>query len=215
MNAQEDFLYAGHDGGSTQPIAMLVEGIWWENEAKSTFEAMEDSMGQAYGRDGRRFAMMPLPKIGDAEAGTNVLVDHIYSMCFMKSNIEEWKKPIALDFIMFANTNASLVEFTQITNTPKALNYPMTEEEMGEMSYFGRSVMELKQNSDIVYPCSKEPVYVNQPSNFMNLNIWKGTVVGVFYNDPARPMNEKKVDAETYFQGMWDYYYENWEQYKN
>ena len=214
MNAQEDFLYAGHDGGATAPIAMLVEGIWWENEASATFESMEDSMGSAFGRNSRRFALMPLPKIGIAEAGENVMVEKLYSLCFMKANIAEEKKALAYDFIMFANTNASLVEFTQITNTPKNMNYTLTEEEMASLSPFGRSVFEVKQNSTVIYPYSKEPVYVNQPGMFAAYAAWKSTVGGVFYNGPAMQFNENKLDATAYFNGMLDYYSENWNQFK-
>ncbi|MCI8413246.1 MAG: hypothetical protein HFE47_04030, partial [Clostridia bacterium] len=36
MDAQRDFLYAGHDG-VTDPIGMLVDGIWWQSEANATF----------------------------------------------------------------------------------------------------------------------------------------------------------------------------------
>lgn len=212
MNAQEDFLYAGNDGGNTAPMAMLMEGIWWESEASATFDAMTDSMGQSFSKNGRRFAMMPLPKANAEDAGQNVLYDHIYSMCFMKSTIEDWKKPIALDFIMFANTNASLVEFTQITNTPKALNYTMTEEELAKLSPFGRSVVELKQASEIVYPFSSEAIYVNQPGSYDPANIWKSTVNGMTYSAPVAAFHDKGISAEDYFAGLVNYYKDNWKQ---
>lgn len=213
MNAQEDFLYAGNDGGTTAPIAMIVEGVWWESEATSTFDSMTDSMGEAYSKNGRKFAMMPLPKDSYENLGTNVLVDHIYSLCFMKANIDENKKALAMDFIMFVNSDESLVEFTQITNTPKALEYTMTEEELSVMSGFGRSVMELKKNSDIVYPYSRESIYVNQASKFAAANIWKSNIDGVFYDNPTLSFYEGEAKAEEYFAGIWDYYKSNWVTY--
>lgn len=212
MNAQEDFLYAGHDNGETDPIAMLVEGIWWENEAESTFVSMADSMGDEYAKENRNFAIMPLPKASAADAGKNVLLDSLYSMCFMKSNIEEWKKPLALDFIAFVNSDESLVEFTQITNTPKDLDYEMTEEQMKSMTNFGRSVMKLKANSDIVYPYSNSAIYVNQSSSFNADKVWESVVGGVSYSGPASAFAEDHISVADYFNGMLSAQKSKWNQ---
>lgn len=202
MNAQEDFLYAGHDNGETDPIAMLVEGIWWENEAEGTFDSMADSMGEEYAKENRNFAIMPLPKASAADAGKNVFLDSLYSLCFMKSNVEEWKKPLALDFIAFVNSDESLVEFTQITNTPKDLDYEMTEEQMKSMTNFGRSVMKLKAKSDIVYPYSNSAIYVNQSSSFNADKVWDSVVGGVSYSGPVSAFVEDNVSVADYFNGM-------------
>lgn len=210
MNAQEDFLYAGHDNGETAPVAMMVEGVWWENEAQSTFDSMKDSMGDDYAKENRKFAMMPLPRVSASDAGKNTLFDCLYSLCFMKGNIEEWKKPIALDFIAFVNSQESLVEFTQITNTPKALNYEMTADELGVMTHFGRSVMELKQNSDIVYPFSNTAIYMNQSGSFNADKVWQTIVDGTVYNGPATAFHEDGVSAADYFKGLLEYNKENW-----
>lgn len=212
MNAQEDFLYAGHDNGETKPIAMLIEGIWWENEAQVTFDSMKDSLGDEYAKENRRFAIMPLPKASAEDVGKNTLLDSLYSLCFMKSNIEEWKKPLALDFIAFVNSDESLVEFTQVTNTPKDLNYEMTEDEMSSMTYFGRSVMKLKAQSDIVYPYSSEAIYINQSSAFNADKVWDSVVNGVSYSGPASAFVEDGVSAKDYFNGMLSAQKDKWNQ---
>lgn len=212
VNAQEDFLYAGHDNGETAPIAMLVEGCWWENEAQTAFDAMTDSMGDDFAKENRKFAMMPLPKASAADAGKNTLFDGLYSLCFMKSNIEDWKKPLALDFIAFVNSQESLVKFTQSTNTPKALEYTMSEDEMKGMTHFGRSVMELKQNSDVVYPYSSEAIYVNQSGQFHSTTSWDSVVGGTAYNGPVSAFHEDGVSAADYFKGMYENYKGKWNQ---
>lgn len=210
LNAQEDFLYAGHDQGATKPIAMLVEGVWWENEATSVFETMSDTMGENFKKENRNFALMPLPKASVEDLGKNTLFDHIYSLCFMKSNIEEWKKPLAIDFIKFAYSNASLVEYSQVTNTPRALEYSMTEEQMKKMSPFGRSVMRLKQTSDVVYPFSKEPIYVNQSATYAPERIWTTKVGEVTYVGAGQAFHENGVTLAQYFEGLKIYNEEAW-----
>lgn len=210
MNAQEDFLYAGNDGGATQPIAMLVDGVWWQSEATATFDTMSGTMGEEYSKKNRNFAFMPLPKESESNLGKNVMVDHGYSLCFMKSNIEEWKKPIALDFIKFANSDASLAEYTTITNTTKALNYPLTDEQMKELSPYGRSLVELQQNSDIVYPFSKSSAYVNNAGRFNPIEMWKSQVGGTAYEFPYSHFNTGAVTFVDYFNGMKDSYQSDW-----
>lgn len=212
MNAQEDFLYAGHDNGQTAPIAMLVEGTWWENEAEATYKDMTDAMGDSFSKENRNFAIMPLPKPTADEAGTNTLCENSYSLCFMKANIEEWKKPIALDFIMFANSNQSLAEFTMQTNTPKALKYEMTEQQKSTMTNFGRSVLELQSSSDIVFPYSSEPIYVNQAGRFAMVDMWETVVGGEFFNSPATRFRKNETSLQDYFTGLKSYYQNLWGQ---
>ena len=212
MNAQENFLYAGNDGGQTAPIAMLVEGTWWENEAESTYKDMVDAMGDSFSQQNRRFAIMPLPKVSAEEAGKNVLCENSYSLCFMKANIAEWKKPIALDFIKFANSNQALAEFSQNTNTPKALKYEMTAEQMNGMTYFGRSVMELQSNSDIVFPYSSEPIYTNQAGSFAMVNMWNSNVGAEHFSAPSVALRKDQASVENYFSGLKSYYQNIWGQ---
>ena len=212
MNAQEDFLYAGHDGGQTAPIAMLVEGTWWENEAEATYKDMTDAMGDSFSKENRNFAIMPLPKPTADEVGTNTLCENSYSLCFMKANIEEWKKPIALDFIMFANSDQSLAEFTMQTNTPKALKYQMTEQQKSQMTSFGRSVLELQSSSDIVFPYSAEPIYVNQAGKFAMVDMWETVVGGEFYNSHATQFRKNETSLQDYFTGLKSYYQNIWGQ---
>lgn len=210
MNAQEDFLYAGNDGGKTPDTAMLVEGIWWESEATATFNKMTAAKGEAYSKTSRHFGFMPLPKANadKVKERKSTLFDHIYSICFVKSNIAEWKKPIALDFIKFVHTNESLVEFTTITNTPKAFDYKMEDKDLAKMSPFGRSVLEYKAASDVVYPYSTNSVYIQHQSTFETKAMFKTSATS---DSPARDFRENGTTAESYFSAMESYYRNSWD----
>ncbi len=196
MDAQDDFLQGDEDG---KEIAMLVDGIWWESEATTTFNEMADSQGEEFSKKNRKFGYLPFPKATADKVGTKTtLFDHIYSMSFIKSNIADFKKPIAYDFIKFVNSQAQLVEFSQITDTPKALNYTMNSEELSKMSPYGRSVMKLKQNADIVYPYSTTPLYVNNQSGFLPGGLFASTI-----EDYApRAFVESGCSVADYFTGM-------------
>ena len=212
MNAQEDFLYSGKDG-ETDPIAMLIDGIWWESEATPTFNEMTSNMGEQYSKANRNFGFMPFPTATQEKVaeGKKTLYDHIFSMCFMKANIEEWKKPIAYDFIKFVNSDAQLVEYSQITDTPKALNYTMDDAQLAKMSPFGRSVIKAKQSSDIVYPFSTAKKYVNNQSSFAMAEMFRTSIGSSEYQWAANAFHENNsLTVDAYFGGMKTYTQNNW-----
>ena len=63
-DAQEEYLMSIRRPLGSNQIAMLVEGSWWENEAKPVFNEMAESYNtpsRKYGYGERRFGIMPLP----------------------------------------------------------------------------------------------------------------------------------------------------------
>lgn len=219
LNAQEDFLYGGNDG-QTKPAAMLCDGVWWEMEAKETFDAMVAQRGDDYSKYNRSFAFMPLPKATQAEVdeaaaayqageAPYTLYDGIYSMCFMKANVAEWKKPLILDFIRFVHSDQSLVEFTTVTNTLKAFNYSIEGEAYEALTPFGQSLVRLKDASEVVYPVSTNATYVQNQSFFGTHDQFRSET-GRGYQFPALAMHDDNVTAADYFAGMAGYYKKNW-----
>lgn len=212
MNAQESFLYADHDDGETATIGMLIDGVWWEAEATATFNEMVSGVDANLSKSGRKFAIMPFPKADSARVGQkNTLFDHINSAVFVKRTIEDWKKPLALEFIKFINTDAQLVQYSQITDTPKALEYEMTGEALEKMSPYGRSLMSLKSRSDIVYPYSLNPVYLNNVGHFGTNPFWTTQIAnGTSRSSISTTFRDTSVRADEYFNGLVTYRQKHW-----
>lgn len=159
VDAQDDFIYAGLDG-VTPETAILVDGDWWLQEADDTFKDTQNDYGSKYERN---FKWMPLPKATLEKVGENACdYDDTNGMCFVSSNIDDEKLPLAIDFVQFLNSGEQLVKYTQITNTLRPLNYDMTEEELSEMTPFGRSLYEHKKSekSDWLYTVSNSAAFV-------------------------------------------------------
>ena len=173
MTAQQDFLYGGKDNGKTEEAAMLIDGVWWQMEADQTFKDMTSFYGEECSAKNRKFGYMPLPKATKEKAEETknsttkqTLYDAQYAFSFVKSNVEEYKKDLAVEFLRYANTQESLVRYTEITNTTKALNYTLSEAEKANLSHFGRSVIEMQEKSEVVYPYAKNSLYLNNASSF-------------------------------------------------
>ena len=151
---QSDYVATNVKG--KEDVGMLVDGIWWENEAVEAFAYAADASvhgANAVKKEDCNFKFMPLPHATKEEIGQKrTVLDTLFSLCFMKKNIEDWKKPIAIDFIKFVNTHDQLVKFTQTTNTVKSLEYTLTATEKTTLTTFGRSVVNTREQADVVYP---------------------------------------------------------------
>lgn len=208
-DTQAEYLFAGKDG-VTGDIAMLIDGIWWQNEASATFERMVNAYGDEYSSMNRNFATMPLPKASYEKVNevknsdkTMTIYDQMLSLCFMKANVADWKKPLAKEFIKFVNSDESLIEFTQITNAPKALRYTMTDKQKESLTPYGRSVMSLREHADIVYPYSNRTAFINNQASFGSLFYSK--INSTTNNYAPELLKDKRATAETWFSGMYEY----------
>lgn len=172
---QNEFLQSRLDqDGFEKPVGMLVEGCWWQQEAAQTFKDLDDLFGDA-GRDVRKLRFLPFPHVNESKIGSGqVLLEANNCYGFINSKTPEEYQEISLAFLQFINTDVSLREFTRITNTTKAMNYTMTEEDYEEMSYFGRSLMEIQSapNTTIVYPMGTSDTFIAKKSAMNNQDMW-------------------------------------------
>lgn len=204
-DAQKNYINSYPSGG--EAIGMLIEGSFWENECSDMgyFDAAVKSYGQEWSRADRRFAMMPYPKATAGQVGEKVtLTDSLMSGAFIRGNVEGYEKELALDFLQFLYTDESLREFTQYTGSPKAMNYDIDGVE--GISNFARSVFDMKNRADIVYPYSSEPIYADQPASFEPTSFYS-TVVNkgagdVPYTYPSRAIYDQGVTGLEYFNGL-------------
>lgn len=163
-SAQTKYLRSSYNG---EPIAMLLEGIWWVNEAKDTFSLMENRYGEEYSIKNRRFGMMPMPKASADKIGEkSTIIDTHYSFSFIRKNISEKKAELAKLFLKYCYTDESLKEFTKVTGLPKALDYDLGSE-MQWASPYSKNVWDLYANSDKVYPFSQNKLYLSAQSSFV------------------------------------------------
>ena len=216
MNYHTDAQYEFVDG---QDYAMLIEGSWWESEASSALEDMDDD-------DLPEFAIMPLPHVGDSVdpiGNKQTIISAHYSYSFINSAT---KYPeICKDLMAFLHTDEQMSHFTTITKITKPLKYSLTEEDYNtvynstgrtykEYSYL-RSCLHLKETSNIIYPVSSITQVVNHWSDFRHLAWINNTTIKNSNKnnswDYLSTTNEST--AYDYFRGEYDYYYNSWKSY--
>lgn len=205
--AQADYLESTF---TDNPIAMLLEGTWWTNEATEagTFDMLVRVHGSDAALENRNFGFFPMPKryaAEDDEPRRATLYTEL-TPSFINGNIKEEKKDIAKKFLQFALSDQSLKEYTLTTGEVKALEYDISEEELNEIDSFSRNFFRTTVNSDLAYriryssAADKVVTPFAQPFNYSYCN-----VDGVFKNRFLDAFVHDHIDARTYFEGMIDY----------
>lgn len=203
-------LIASKLGGNYKQYGMLIDGVWWENEADlagwfSSLVADDITYNgsRADYKQSRRLAFMPFP-VEDAKYAAES--DHKQTLfsandafCFISSESSGAKLEVAKLFIQYVHTDSQMSAFTATTSIPRALNYSF-DTTADNITYFCKNVMEVKGSSDIVYPYSGHSYYVANSATF-ELAEW-GWKSGAYTN----PFSGIKagVAARTYFEGLYN-----------
>jgi ABC-type glycerol-3-phosphate transport system substrate-binding protein len=204
---------------TSQPIAFLFEGVWWENEADESghFDSLKVYGGET--RKTRKFGLMPYPKATAAKVGEKrTIVDTTNnSASFIRKNIEDEKiMQVAKLFLQFVHTDNEMQEFTVNTSTMKPLKYSVPEAKMNRMSHFGKDIASLRSNEnvDIVYAYSDHEIFVNHNDKFyLNKFAWENSAYDV---NPLSVFHQEKAPTiKDYFKTMVADRENDWNNWKN
>lgn len=212
-NAQYQFIGSKLDGAA-KPAAMIMEGCWWEIEAdnEDSFSSiskldLDYDATQGEYKKTRRFAFMPIPKVDEehlAKSNKSTLYSGNDAFCFISANSQGAKLEVAKLFLQFMHTDAQLSAFTSKMSITRSMNYEMDEKDLENMTYFGKSIMEMKEASDVVYPYSGHEYYVNHSANF-TLGQWGWrTMIGkrTAVNPFVEYLDHSSTTAQEYFEGL-------------
>lgn len=191
-----------------KPVAMIIEGSWWENEATTAFEATYGTGATKYDSE-FEYKYMPLPKATEKQVGSeNMWVSPLESYCFLNPNISEDKVELATTFLQFCHTDASMTEFTSTTGILKPYDYPIDDE---KMTSYGKSVVEAVESSRVVFPKSNHKLYTYAPNSFNSAALFTTEYeAGKFSWNVTLPMTQKDGETYTfdyvqYFEGILNY----------
>ena len=134
------------------------------------------------------------------------------TLAFLSHKISAGAKEIAIDFLQFAYTDESLAEFSKITDTTKALKYTMSDADKAQMSGFGRSLVSMKERSDLVYGFSNQAFYQLNEETFTDYKNMYSSRYTEDSTDEKIAFDEfrKGVSAKNYFDGLYFYQKNLW-----
>jgi len=205
--AQQEFLLSAV---TSNRIGMIVEGGWWENEARSFFDTMAKNYGEEYGFGQRRFGFMPVPKADDGSSSSRTTLvsstgNSVVVISKTTANLE-----IAKDFVEFVHRDESLRTFSRMTGSIRPYDYDLQEEDLNDMSYYAKNMFEIysNENTDISYISLYYHDAFVEKRAFLGTNFWWQTNIdGNYYTDPFYELSQNSsLTAVMYFQGLQDNY---------
>lgn len=166
IDAQNSFLVSKYSS-KLNPIGMLIEGCWWPHESAGNFQSLVSQFGSSASLKNRRLAMMPLPKATADLVGTQTTsIDVSQSVACISGYIAENKKELAKTFMQFLHTDASLIEFLQVTNMTRGFNYEVPETVYNKLNTFAQSTVNTVLNSKVHVPGCSDNFFVQNFSTF-------------------------------------------------
>ena len=147
-----------------EPIAMMIEGTFWEKEAASSIELSISAYGEA--ARNRNFGWMALPGIYDGTVDAKngkkqVLNDYLNAYCGINAKSSGASLEVAKLFVKFCYSDEGLNIFTKSTGMLRGVNYELTDDTLSALSGFYKNLIELRNESDVITPMSDSVLFIN------------------------------------------------------
>lgn len=210
LKTQSEFVYSALKGGSTAPIAMMIEGTYWYGEAKGygVFKRTVETYKEK--AENRNFAFMPLPwketgRVEEGEGKPLTLNNAPGNYAFINNNIKdnELLTRLAKEFVQFVYTEWGLKTFTQTANIRMAVDYTMKDSDMTNMDAFGKSIMVAAREAQMAYPTKDCAFYMDHQSALgfgVDTNFWKSQTHNSYLL--ITQFRDKDVSAKDFFLGL-------------
>ena len=212
IGAQERYLYSRFDATS-KPIAFLVEGSYWQSEARGIFNSINSEYAQndEYSFENRRYGMMAIPFYSNEVAAKRnyqqTTVANSQTM-FVKKDLSEGVKNAATTFVKYMYSQDMLKRFLIDTHFTWGVKFDLTPEEKAELPAFALASYEKKTTSNVLYPYSTSKFWMKNYTK--NLKWWpsgnyafQATSLNSEYTNPVYNFQENsKLTPEQYFNAM-------------
>ncbi len=210
--AQDRFLYSSNASYNT--IGILLEGNWWWNEARGTFNSMGQEMDTKYSRQNRDIGIMPTLRStrpqGD-EPAEFALLDGMRTYCMINASTKGVQLDLAKKFFRFMFTNQALQIFMQETGSTRGCEVTFTDAEYEALPYYARCFYNIRKNSEMVYPVSTNLTVANNSNTFAPFTwSFSTSISGDMYDAPFNTFKNYNVTPEQYFNGLYAYQQPLW-----
>ncbi len=207
IDAQDKFLVSRFRNGET-PIAMMIEGFWWESEAEANrlFEYSVDEFGEEAARENRRFGVFSMPKATIDQVGEKQTLLISNSSIFANAKVAEFKIPLIELFFKYICSDDALRQYTVETGLPMAMDYELNETDFDKITNFSTQFWNIRKSADKVYSFYSTDIenstYYESIKNIEQFSASKmanGTGTYTFF---ASSCHFEDVTAREYFEGL-------------
>jgi len=142
----QNLFLLGYKGAASNPkSAIMIDGVWWENEATAMFNSLDN---QNRGKGDREYRMLMLPTLdGQKDTKSCLSVCSTGVMAITKDSNAE-RLAVTKDFLKFLIKDESLRTITEMTGDILGYKYDLTQENKGKMTPFQVNTFELYQDKE-------------------------------------------------------------------
>lgn len=182
---------------TSNPIAIIFDGSWWENECREYFDAMSQFPGYGYGE--RDFRVLPIPnfegtKLDGTTASTQsddrqVLVMNHADGSAIYVSAQAKQLELAKEFVKFMHSREMLVLTTQIGVAIRPFEYEFEPAELAACTKFGQNIITMMndENVDIFWGAPTKDGRVEKEA--LKFNNWMSeNAFNKFYNTSLTPL---------------------------
>lgn len=222
LEAQDKFISGYQD--SVGYSAFLIEGTWWENEAKGTFDNLipMDEEKRGFGEREYRYYLYPSTstQVTSSDKSVMAVQDDGCGVLFNNTRVlKKLKSGITKDdfiskckeFLAFTLSDANLEYYTTTTGNPRPFDYTISEENLAKMTPFQRNCWEITHDT--------EHVSIVNPNIMSNLSVVR--TIGQLSNyqasasvkTPYAALNRNRaqqISLDTYVSTLYDYIDKNY-----
>ena len=237
IGAQQQFVLSKLGKQGQKRIAMIYEGEWWENEARSYF-----NYTGGYGT--RDFRFFPMPYIeGQKEENVRSLGTY-YPGCSLFVNAKSSKQDLCRLWLQFAHSESALESFTLHSSSTLPFEFDLDDTQLQQLTPFARNAYKIKKglytnvgkNSDLQVKVATEMswadghlFYKSCPmggfgdrkegaigstaitSSFGTISDNNSYIIKALFDKAGKFAGEQYLSAADYISGIYDYYTkENW-----
>lgn len=226
--AQNNFIlgYKSNTSTSIRQGAMLLDGIWFENEARPIFSNLESRKEEGRGYGDREFRYMLYPQLegslganGDGTGSSLACMD-LGVISMLKSEDPIYEK-FSKDFLAYTLSNEALSFFTTYTGIVRPYNYSLSTEQYNSLTPFQKNVWDLyndDENIHIVRPrMDNLKSYIFRQSTFpgyhyveIGNSTFDSPYLALLRHTGEEVYNAKKT---TFNEAKWQTYYSQVEKY--
>ena len=201
LDAQDKYLRSTKNN---EPIAMLIDGTWWENEANPVFESM-GNLNSSYKKENRNFGWMSLPtKVDENDTNANndglATIDHLNACAIARADVSENIAKLAKDFLKFCYTPAELEAFTVKTGTTRVFNYKISDESYNQLTSYQKDIWQIHKQGSFIYKNSSSTFYAQ---NYTKLYSEKWTSPEYRGALVTFATKDNTVTAKQFFMSFW------------
>ena len=197
----QNFFITGYRGNESNPqAAFLIDGNWWENEARATFNQLGSSSGRGFGEREYRFYLLPE---FDGQQGVegnkdvSVMTVQDNGVILVPKEDDKMKLEALKDFLAYTCSDEALRRFTVETGSVRPYKYTLTDEDRAKMTKFAINTYDIytdRENVCISTPfLDKSAAPINFTTSVPQGDMASKTSDGAYHSYPLAALRRHSV----------------------